>query len=264
MRCSRWAAIAVAIVLASAAAASADPITIVHDGRVASVGPFLSDPSSPPTPRSVAKASDTLVTSVTTPAGTNPTTGTATLTSTFVDPLHWSGTGTANVSWISPADISAGSNFIADFLVASPVTYAFNADAAAASSGCCSETQASAGLSVFSGFVDRDGEEIFNDVFHFATRRVVSTDSDAANRSFTGLLSPGKYLLKVDATSVAVALVPSRTRQGSTAANFAFIFDFTPADSSPSPTPEPTSLLLLRTAIAGAFGFRSRSSNRAR
>ena len=66
MRRARRALIAVVIMLVGAAAASADPITIISDGRSASVGPFVFQTS--PTPTSIAKAGDTLVATVTTPA----------------------------------------------------------------------------------------------------------------------------------------------------------------------------------------------------
>jgi hypothetical protein len=133
----------------------------------------------------VAKASDTLVATASTPAGTNPTAATATLASSFADPMHWSGTGATDISWTQPADISAGSTSLVDFKVTSPVTYAFNGNFAATPSGCCSnqEAQASASLSVFSGQVDEDREEIFNNGFGFGTRRVVTIDSERRCRS---------------------------------------------------------------------------------
>jgi len=257
MRHARWTAITAAMVLATAAAASADPITIISDGRFASVGRAFGAGTEP---ASIAKAGDTLVATVTTPAGTNPGSATATLTSSFADPMHWSGTGTASVSWTLPADLGADSAFITDFLVTSPVRYAFNARLAASSSDqfTSSTAQAFADLGFFSGRLDEDLEEVLDPVFDVRTREVGATDSDATNRSLAGLLSPGKYLLFVDARSTGIAVPPSRATHGAAASSFAFAFDFTPADPSPSPTPEPASLLLLGTAIAGVFGYRRR------
>jgi hypothetical protein len=256
------AALAVSIVLGSAAVASADPITVISDGRIASVGPLLFDTSS--TPTSKATAGDRLVATVTRPP-TSPGTMTATLSSSFADPMHWSGTGMANMSWVAPADFGAGALFITDFLVTSPVSYAFNTSLAASSaSGFNTSTaQASAHLMVFTGVLDEDREEIFAPVFGVFTREVVANDHDAANRTLTGVLLPGKYLLDVDARTTGVGIPPSRATQGAAAANFVFAFDFAPADSSPSPTPEPASLLLLATGIAGLFGVRSRRANSA-
>jgi len=183
------AALAVSIVLGSAAVASADPITVISDGRIASVGPLLFDTSS--TPTSKATAGDRLVATVTRPP-TSPGTMTATLSSSFADPMHWSGTGMANMSWVAPADFGAGALFITDFLVTSPVSYAFNTSLAASSaSGFNTSTaQASAHLMVFTGVLDEDREEIFAPVFGVFTREVVANDHDAANRTLTGACRP--------------------------------------------------------------------------
>jgi hypothetical protein len=177
--------------------------------------------------------------------------------------MRWSGTGTANVSWILSADFLADSAFITDFLVTSPVRYAFNARLAVSSSDqfTSSTAQAFADLGFFSGRLDEDLEEVLDTVFDVRTREVGATDSDATNRSLAGLLSPGKYLLFVDERSTGIAVPPSRATHGAAAASFAFAFDFTPADSSPSPTPELASMLMLGTGIASVFAFRRRSAN---
>ena len=251
-------ALAVSVVLGGALVASADPITVISDGRIASVGPFVFDTSSTPTSKATAGAR--LIATVTRPAGTSPGTMTATLNSSFANPMHWSGTGMANMSWVAPADFEAGAFFITDFLVTSPVSYAFTTSVAASSASefNTSTAQASAHLMVFTGVLDEDHEEVCAPVFGVFTRDVVGNDSDAANRTLTGVLSPGKYLLDVDARTTGVGIPPSRATQGSADANFIFAFDFAPADSTPSPTPEPTSLVLLATGIAGLFGVRSR------
>jgi hypothetical protein len=138
--------------------------------------------------------------------------------------------------------------------VTSPVNFAFTGTLAASNS-CCANADladASAFLSVFTG-VDEDSDPIFNPLFGFRRQ------SDALTRSFTGLLSPGRYLLDISATANGFG-----TRGTPAASNFAFTLDFTPAGSNggPSPTPEPTSLLLLGTGIASVFGYRRRPRNR--
>jgi hypothetical protein len=57
----------------------------------------------------------------------------------------------------------------------------------------------------------------------------------------------------------------TRRRGSAAASNFAFTLDFTAGgtDAGPAATPEPASLFLLGTAIAGVFGLRGRSCNRA-
>jgi hypothetical protein len=92
-------------------------------------------------------------------------------------------------------------------------------------------------------------------LFNFTTP-FTSEGASAVDRSFGGLLSPGQYWLFLAADSRGQSLTAA---SGAASANFAFALDFAPA----SPTPEPMSLLLLGTRIAGVFGLRSRSANRA-
>src|SRR3954468_5183126 len=253
--------IVAAMFLVTSTAVFADPITILSAQRHTGVGPFIFANS--PTPRAAESGSDTLVATVTMPAGTSPATATAILASRVADPMHWSGTGSAATSWTAPADIEAGAFLSVDFLVPSPITYAFEGRVASTSADAFDTSQASAGasLSVFTGILDRDNEEIFRSLFNVRTDSV-ATDADAVNRAFAGLLAPGKYQFTVAASSTGFASLPSGATGGSSEGNFSFALHFTPAAASP--TPEPASLLLLGSGIAGLFGFRARGSNRAR
>ena len=56
------------------------------------------------TPTSKATAGDRLIATVTRPAGTSPGTMTATLNSSFANPMHWSGTGMANIG-LAPREV---------------------------------------------------------------------------------------------------------------------------------------------------------------
>src|SRR6267142_1150225 len=96
--CTR-AVITIAAVFASAAAASADPITIIQDGRATNA---LADPfngghaeTAPP--------SDTMRSVATLAAGTRSGASTGTLSSSYAaDPLRWFGAGAADVSFTTP------------------------------------------------------------------------------------------------------------------------------------------------------------------
>ena len=128
MRCSRWAAIAVAMVLASAAAASADPITIIQDLRFTSA---VADPGvrfDADRRVDIGQPNDTMRSAATAVAGMDAGASTATLSSSYADPMRWFGGGSANVSFTTPdkGDYNATSAFRVRFDVNSPVNYNFN------------------------------------------------------------------------------------------------------------------------------------------
>ena len=250
---ARLAIVTAAVVFSSAAVASADPITILVDGRRVDVGPILSA-----APHSSAQAADTLVAAVTAPPESNALSGIATLTSSFADPLHWSGTGMVSVSWTTLGDMGAATDFFTQFLVTSPVRYSFNGSMAASASSDFGDALVVGGFWVFTGTLDEDGEEIPSPLFNTVVHPFGTHNPDAASPSFSGLLEPGKYEMFILAHTDSALVGPAAAAFGSANANFRFALDFAPADASP--TPEPASLMLLATGVAGAFGVRRRSA----
>src|SRR4051812_2865475 len=108
--------IVAAMILATSTTVFADPITILSAQRRVTVSP----------PLSAQADGDALFVTVTTPAGTDPASATASLSSSIADPMHWFGTGSAVTTWATPNDLNAVSSLFVDFLVTSPLTYAFD------------------------------------------------------------------------------------------------------------------------------------------
>lgn len=235
-------AITAAMLLGCTAAASADPITITSDRRGTPVLAMVRDANGLARQSSVPEPGDVVTAAVSASTGTSSGVSTATVLSSFSDPLHMSGTGAANIAYngLDLVDFSAASTFAVDFTATSPFSYAFN--------GAFNATSSTTGQSLFGGSFARWTTALFgNGAFVF---RDVGVDT-AGTRSFSGTLAAGQYRFFVDAASVGGFNGQGATGAAST--DFDFALDLTPLDPSPSPTPEPASLLLLATGAAGLF-----------
>ena len=249
------AALAMSAILGSAALTSADPITIVKDERVTSALARTDMNSSGPDTFRTAGASDTLTSTVTGGSGGTFGTSTATLVSSFADPMHWVGTGTANISVSTGggfAQYSASSVFRTTFDVSAPVAVEFsgrlNQSNTFSGSGLGFNDNLSSVLAVLIGFPSHV----------FTVEGQAHVNPRSLSPEFTGVLAPGQYQLLLNGTSTLTTFAQTN---GAGHADYTFRFDLTPAESAP--TPEPASLLLLSTGVAGLLAVRSRHANRA-
>ena len=259
------------VALLGTTSASADPIILLSGpgvplttSRSTFVEAHVSGPTGPQQ-QVFDRDRDTLHSAATLSGGGGAAAGTATLTSSFADPLHWFGAATTSVSLTAPADASASSQFRGGFQVTAPVTYTFTTKMEAQSAlvpvegSSLDNTFALANAFAVLGHVvgsGRDEDEPLGELLFNVTTGNSGPANTAMDRSLSGLLMPGAYFLFTVAQSVANTQLETRATS-SQAASFTFTMDFTPAES-PSPTPEPTSVLLLGTALAGVVGYRRR------
>jgi len=144
----------------------------------------------------------------------------------------------------------------AEFLVSSPVNYAFDVTFLSTITPCCRPFASSGGvLDLDTGIPDESGDNFLDRVFQAEDLATATHNGVGIRQMFTGRLMPGLYDFGIGSSASsggAFFFGP-----GSANADFNFKLDFTPVDVAA--TPEPTSLLLLGSGLA-AFVARRRVS----
>jgi hypothetical protein len=233
---------------ASAQPAQADPIVIFNDLRAArTVGK--------PSPNSsvvsqTATAGGALSSAIVVSDGPTSGRATATLTSSFADPMHWSGGGASDVSWTATthAVFFASAVFDVGFRTTAPLAYSFDADLLQSHTDLDSRSRSFALVTLrHHPGASRRSQMVFG----FETG---PQNPSAVSRSFVGLLAPGTY-------SLVVAAISDGFGQGTAAAtsSYNFTLDFAAADAAP--IPEPSTLLLLATGLAAGVRWHHRKQH---
>jgi hypothetical protein len=174
-------------------------------------------------------------------AGSVTASASASLISSYADPMHMSGTGSATASFDSTAgsgDVSGSSQFALRFQLLTHHTYDLDA--------------------IFGASGDRSQEE--NGVVSIANRGWVLASLyrdltpvfagawfDDARLTRSGVLAPGNYYLYLQSAAIGFN-VPPGFAHVTASSDFAFRFDLT---ESAAPVPEPASLLLLGSGLVG-------------
>jgi|SRR3954453_4124081 len=234
------------IVLVSTSIASADPISIVVDSRGTTAGATVQDTSQ--VDSQIQR--DLLFSSASVLLGSGSAAGSARVTSSFADPMHWVATGTADGSASSQSGLAvydASAQIAATFEVTEPVAYDFNLLLQASFIGQPSTGFGDTTWDIFLGQSVTGGQ---------LPTFIQERGRSAAVRSFSGALAPGRYQMQVVARNNQ-GVLGAGTR--SATAGFDVTFDFAPL--APAATPEPASLLLLGTGVAGLFGYRRRAGS---